>query len=275
MFVFKILKMNRLFFVFCFISISFYAQTSELSIISWNIQDFGKTKNEEEIMRIAKIVKRADIIAIQEVVGGYGGPQAVARLSDQLNRMGDKWDYAVSSRTDSPKYMTERYAFIWKNKFIKIKDRGRLMQLDSIVYREPFMLDFYVGKKEFSIINYHARRHNLNPKEEIKPILKQIKDSIAKPMFFVGDFNLIQSDQIFKDFVSDTYGVALKHQKTVLKRSCKNNEYLHHAIDNIFYSSSIHVLETKVIDYIGFCDRLTLARELSDHLPVFIKFKLP
>ncbi len=265
--------MIKLIFYFCFFSISLYAQTDELAIISWNIQDFGKTKDEEEIIRIAKIVKEADIIAIQEVVGGYGGPQAVARLSDQLNRMGDKWDYAVSNRTDSPKYMTERYAFIWKNKFIKIKDRGRLMQLDTIVYREPFILDFYVGKKEFSVINYHARRHNLNPKEEIRPILNQIKDAVIKPIFLVGDFNLIQNDPIFIDFISDGYGVALQDQKTVLKRSCKNSEYLHHAIDNIFYSSSIDVLKAKVIDYIGFCDRLTLARELSDHLPVFIKFK--
>jgi hypothetical protein len=31
------------------------------------------------------------IIAIQEVVAGYGGAQAVAKLADELNRKGSKW----------------------------------------------------------------------------------------------------------------------------------------------------------------------------------------
>ena len=65
------------------------AQNKELTIVSWNIQYFGKTKNAEEIEKIAKIVKHADIIAIQEVVSSYGGRQAVARLTEALNAKGE------------------------------------------------------------------------------------------------------------------------------------------------------------------------------------------
>ena len=64
------------------------AQIDDIQLISWNIKDFGKTKNNEELHRIADIVKESDILAIQEVVAGYGGAQAVARLTDNLNRMG-------------------------------------------------------------------------------------------------------------------------------------------------------------------------------------------
>ena len=98
------------------------AQNKELTIVSWNIQYFGKTKNAKEIDKIAEIVKHADIIAIQEVVSSYGGRQAVARLTAALNAKGERWDYLLSDKTNSTKYMTERYAIIWKNKRIKIED---------------------------------------------------------------------------------------------------------------------------------------------------------
>ncbi len=261
------------FFLLCFISVC--SQESEINFISWNIQDFGKTKDAKEIEKIAKIVKDADIIAIQEVVGGFGGPQAVARLWDQLNRMGSSWDYAVSDKTDSPKYMNERYAFLWKKKNIKIKNRGHLITLDTIVYREPFLLEFYCNNKKVSILNYHARRHNLNPSEEIAPVLDFVKNKVESPMILAGDFNEKSNAYVFHHFlINDNYDVALINDKTVLKRSCKEGEYKHHAIDNIFYSSDIEVIETKVIDFVKLCDRLQIARQISDHLPVFMRFRL-
>ena len=70
-------------------------------------------------MYIAETAKNYDIIAIQEVVAGYGGAQAVARLADELNRKGTKWDYTISDPTSSSAYKTERYAFIWKTSKVK------------------------------------------------------------------------------------------------------------------------------------------------------------
>jgi endonuclease/exonuclease/phosphatase family metal-dependent hydrolase len=61
--------------------------------VSWNIQNFGKSKSEVEINLLQYTLKNYDIIAIQEVVAGYGGAQAVAKLADELNRKGSKWDY--------------------------------------------------------------------------------------------------------------------------------------------------------------------------------------
>jgi hypothetical protein len=49
----------------------------------------------------ANYLRDYDIIAVQEVVAGYGGVQAVARLSDELNRTGTKWDYIISDPTSS------------------------------------------------------------------------------------------------------------------------------------------------------------------------------
>ena len=146
----KLLLVSLLFFQYCL-----FSQAENIQLISWNIQDFGKTKNSSELEQIASIIKEADIIAIQEVVSGYGGAQAVAKLTDILNRKGNAWDYVISNPTQSPKYATERYAFIWKTKHIKIKNRGTLLSnLKEDIYREPFLLDFYVANQKFSVLNF-------------------------------------------------------------------------------------------------------------------------
>lgn len=84
------------------ISINF-AQAS-ITICSWNLCNFGKSKSESEIEYIANTLKSYDIIAIQEVVAGEGGADAVARLSDALNRKGTKWDYTISDPTTNSTY---------------------------------------------------------------------------------------------------------------------------------------------------------------------------
>jgi hypothetical protein len=48
----------------------------------------------------------------------------VARLADELNRKGSKWNYTVSDPTSSSAYKTERYAYIWKTS--KVSMLGKL-----------------------------------------------------------------------------------------------------------------------------------------------------
>ncbi len=70
-----------------------------LTVVSWNIANLGKSKDDDEIAFMADMVDEGDIVVIQEVVAGNGGAQAVARLADALNRRGAKWDYVVSNPT--------------------------------------------------------------------------------------------------------------------------------------------------------------------------------
>ena len=267
---------KRLFLVLLlFLSFSAFSQKTEISLISWNIKDFGKTKNAKELGEIAEIVKEADILAIQEVVAGYGGAQAVAKLSDELNRKGTKWDYAISDPTNSPKYVTERYAFLWKTSRVKIKNRGWLItELDTPIDREPFLLDFYIENKKLTIINFHSRPPDKNPEGEIKKLSQYVIDSLSTPLIIAGDFNVDGKKPIFNVLKSEGYSPAIINQKTTLKRACKRVDYLNYRIDNIFYSNGIEKVEGGVIDFVRFCDRLERARKLSDHLPVFLRFKI-
>lgn len=266
----KIILLTLLFFT----AVTF-SQDQELKLISWNIQDFGKTKNSKELDDIAEILRNADIIAIQEVVTGFGGAQAVAKLTDILNRKGSKWDYAVSDPTNSPKYVTERYAFIWKTKHIKTNNKGWLLtELDTLIDREPFLLNFYVRGNQITIINYHSRPYNRDPESEIIALSKFAIDSLDTPLIIAGDFNVDEKKPVFNILKEAGYLPTITNQKTTLKRACKRVAYLNYPIDNIFYSKNIEKVDGRVLDFVRYCDNLEKARKLSDHLPVFLKFSL-
>jgi len=264
---------KSIFCLFLLVSFTVFSQ-DQISVISWNIQDFGKTKNSEELDRMAQILREADIVALQEVVAGYGGAQAVAKLADNLNRKGAKWDYVISNPTKSPKYVTERYAFIWKTKNIKIKNRGALIsELDSLVDREPFFLDFYIKGRKLSLINFHSRPHDKNPEREILAITDYLKsDDFQHPIILAGDFNVDQKKIVFKGLKEQGYIAAVTGAKTTLKLNCTIDGYLNYPIDNIFYSDKILANKSYAIDFVKACENLTRARELSDHLPVFLNF---
>ncbi|WP_298501795.1 endonuclease/exonuclease/phosphatase family protein [uncultured Maribacter sp.] len=254
---------------------SLFSQSKQLHLISWNIQDFGKTKNSGELEKIADIIKGADIVAIQEVVAGYGGAQAVAKLTAILNRKGSKWDYVISNPTNSPKYVAERYAFVWKTKHIKIKNRGRLIkELEKEIDREPFLLDFYINGKKLSVLNFHSRPFNKNPQSEITALTNYCIKTFKSPLILAGDFNVNEKDVVFNSLKNSGYAPAVLGKKTTLKKACNKNNYLNHAIDNIFYSKNIIKTESSVIDFVSFCENLTNARKLSDHLPVYLNFSV-
>ena len=100
---------------------------SQVRLLSWNIENLGKSKSEEALAFMVATMKYHDIVAIQEVVAGYGGAQTVAKLADLLNRTGSKWDYVVSNPTSSSAYKTERYAFLWKTSKVK-KEAQRILK---------------------------------------------------------------------------------------------------------------------------------------------------
>lgn len=266
--------LKKTLFLLLFLTHLFIFPQNNLSIISWNIQDFGKTKNAEELDQIAEIVRDADIVALQEVVAGLGGAQAVAHLSDILNRKGSKWDYVVSDPTKSPKYATERYAFLWKTSRVKIKKRGKLNnELDSLVDREPFFMDFYKDERKLSILNFHSRPHGKNPELEIAAITDYLrKPNMQTPTLLAGDFNVEEKKPVFDDLKNLGYRAAVSNQRTTLKYACDKDNYLNYAIDNIFYSPGILKLQGSTPDFVLFCENLTEARMLSDHLPVYLEF---
>ena len=258
--------------------ITLHQAQASLTFVSWNIRDFGQSRSDNEIRAIAQLIRHADIVAIQEVVAKHpGGAQAVGRLVDQLNRMGAKWDSRISEPThSSSSHKSERYAFLWKTSKITLTGGGPrlLTELSQSVEREPYMIQFKVNTKVLTILNYHACTHtpDFPEREEIKAISSWLIENEQNNVIWAGDMNLGIDDIAFRPIIRHGIRHVLNGEKTSLKMSCKNGDYLSRSEDNILYKMNDHsVQEFRVIDFIkgDDCDLVsTLRASYSDHLPV-------
>lgn len=262
-----------IFFVVIIFSLS---ASCQITISSWNLKDFGKSKSDSELEFIANTVKRFDVLAIQEVVAGDGGAQAVARLSVILNRKGSKWDYAISNPTSGSSYKQERYAFIWKTSRVKLIGKGWLEVKYSLeIDREPFFQPFEFEGKQFTLVNFHAITKAKQPETEIKYFKFLPAEYPDKNLIFCGDFNCPQSHTVFNPLKGMGYKPILTGQKTSLRHACINDDCLASEFDNIFYNQSkVSVLESGVIHFYKAFNMMSDAEFISDHVPIFLKLLL-
>ncbi|WP_396171777.1 endonuclease/exonuclease/phosphatase family protein [Flavobacterium sp.] len=261
-----------LLFLFLFTSTLF----SQVKLISWNIENLGQSKSTDEISFIANTVKDYDIVAIQEVVAGDGGAQAVAKLADELNRKGAKWDYVISDPTSSSAYKTERYAFIWKTSKIKKIGRAWLEKKYHLeIDREPYFCTFQYDHKQFTVANFHAITKSKQPETEIKYFKFLPAEYPNLNLIFVGDFNCPQSHTVFNPLKKMGYKSILINQKTSLKKECQNGNCLASEFDNMFYNySKIRIINAGIIPFYKNFNSLQEARMISDHIPNWMEFYL-
>ncbi|WP_428229768.1 endonuclease/exonuclease/phosphatase family protein [Flavobacterium sp.] len=249
---------------------------SQTKILSWNLENFGKSKSESELNFIAGTIAGYDIIAIQEVVAGHGGAQAVAKLATLLNEKGSKWDYTISNPTSSSSYKTERYAFLWKTSKVKLKGNAWLekkyfLEMD----REPYLATFEINKKTITLVNFHAITKNKQPETEIKYFKFFPAEYPNLNLVFMGDFNCPQSHTVFIPLKKMGYSPILQNQKTSLKQKCNTNNYLSSEFDNIFFkTNSVTFIDSGIISFYTQFNSLKEARKISDHIPIWFEFSL-
>jgi len=262
--------LSLLLLLFTFLS---FAQTK---VLSWNIENFGKSKSNIELNYIAKQISTYDIIAIQEVVAGHGGAQSVAKLTALLNQKGLKWDYNISDPTTSSSYKTERYAFLWKTNKVKLKNKPWLEKKYNLeIDREPYFATFEINKKAITLVNFHAITKKKQPETEIKYFKFLPNQYPNLNLVFLGDFNCPEKHTVFNPLKGMGYSSVFKNQKTTLKQKCKNNACLASEFDNIFYKdSNLKLINSGVIKFYEDYDSLQSARRVSDHIPVWFEFSL-
>lgn len=249
---------------------------SQTKVLSWNLENFGKSKSETELNFIASTIAAYDIIAIQEVVAGYGGAQAVAKLAMVLNEKGSKWDYAISDPTSGTSYKTERYAFLWKTDKAKLKGNTWLEKKYHLeIDREPFFATFEINKKIITLVNYHAITKNRQPETEIKYFKFLPLEYPNLNLVFMGDFNCPQSHTVLNPLKKMGYSPILQNQKTTLKQQCINATCLASEFDNMFYKTdSVNYINSGTIPFYTKFNSLKEARRISDHIPIWFEFSL-
>ena len=250
---------------------------SQTKLLSWNLENFGKSKSESELNFIANTILNYDIVALQEVVAGYGGAQAVAKLAMLLNEKGAKWDYAISNPTSSTSsHKVERYAFLWKTSKIKLKGNTWLeKQYHLEIDREPYFATFEINKKTITLVNFHAITKSKQPETEIKYFKFLPAEYPNLNLLFLGDFNCPQSHTVFNPLKKMGYSPILQNQKTTLKQQCKNDNCLASEFDNMFYkTSTIEFMNSGIVPFHKNFNSLKEARRISDHIPIWFEFSL-
>jgi deoxyribonuclease-1-like protein len=250
---------------------------AQITVCSWNLENFGKSKSDSVIKFIANTVKDFDVVALQEVVAGDGGAHAVAKLSDELNRKGFKWNYIISDPTQSSSHAaSERYAFLWKTSRLVLTSEAWLeKKYEREIDREPFFATFTSNRKFFTLVNFHAITKTKQPETEIKYFKFLPLEYPDKNLVFCGDFNCPQSHTVFNPLKSIGYKAVFINQKTSLKEKYNGNNCLASEYDNVFYNASkIRYSKCGVIHFYKTFSTLKEARRVSDHVPIYFEFVL-
>lgn len=262
-------KMFLRFFLVILTFLTFDISAQCLKICSWNIQNLGKKKSAETITYIAKILNEFDFVCIQEVSTAPPGAQAVAKIADELNRKGSKWDYKVSDPTSGKG--SERYAFLWKTSKGKLLRSLLESSLADNIDREPFLGVFVTGKDTFMIGTIHTVPKSKNPDKETSQ-LYTIDEKFEKyHLLLMGDFNSPASSEGFKSLIQRNVQNTFVKEKTTLKTKVSaKGEHLASSYDNIFYEADeIELGDKGVIDFSKDFPDLKEAHHVSDHLPVW------
>ncbi len=250
-----------------------------ISVVSWNLANFGKSKSPEEIATMAKIVMTMDpdIIAGQEVSLGYVGERAVKAMKDELTSSGTEYNYSISDRPKPYSSGGELYAYWWKSGRVGLipDGTGLVSELENEVDREPYKATFMVDSKKVVMYQIHTIPTEKIPVNEVIEIARSHEFArLPKYAIFSGDFNLGSSE-------TDPHLVPLGltpniNTLTSLKAKVgpqgehKNNHY-----DNIYTTKGFEVTKSGVIDfpamYFAPITNISLkaSRKLSDHLPVY------
>jgi len=119
--------------------------TETIKICSFNIQVFGtsKLKKPQAVDVLTKVVRRFDLVAIQEVRST--DDTVVPRFVQMVNANGSRYDFIIGprlGRTNSK----EQYAILFNTARIEV-DRGSVYTVDDpkdLLHREPLVARFRV-----------------------------------------------------------------------------------------------------------------------------------
>ena len=249
-------------------------EAPSVRLVTWNLYNLGRTKNDEEIAFMAEQLRDFDVVAIQEIVTSPPGAQAVARLDAALDRLGFQWDYRLSDPTTGDG--TERYAFLWKPSRVRLVGQAWLEpSLAEPIDREPYLARFEQRSsgQRFLVANFHAVPTSKDPEHEIILLDTLHEQYTDDHLIMLGDFNLDEDDEAWDPLRALGYAQALDDQPTSLRRKRRDepNGHLANEYDNIFYEEAVlRATRAGIIDFTTSFETLREARRISDHLPVYM-----
>ena len=274
-----------------------------LLIGSWNIRSFGTVleswrdnpdkpkRNLRSLLYIAEIIKRFDVIAIQEVKGDTTG---IRLLLNEF--LGSDWGLIVSDVSAGSKGNNERLAFIYdKRRVVPSGLAGEIVlpsekggELSQQFDRTPYIVGFQAAGESFALLTAHIRYGSSADDRigEIKSlsqfIANEIRDRASaggeeKNLIVLGDFNIDDrgDNPLFQAFVST--GLMVPQQLLNLKTTYSTKPKFYDQI--AWFMGNLDLLtddRAGVINYAGSVypefDLKQMSYLVSDHFPIWVEF---
>lgn len=204
-----------------------------LLIATWNIREFGGLTEEwngdehtpkrdlHSILLIAEIVKRFDIVAIQEVTG------KLKALRHMLKVLGEHWSFILTDVSKGSSGNDERLAYLYDTRKVQLSglacelvtpnqdvegiEEGAFNRQFS---RTPYAVSFRSGSKTCILITAHVLygENAEDRKPELLAIAEWLKEwsddmnAFDQSLILLGDFNIDRAgDPRYEAFVSTVF----------------------------------------------------------------------
>ncbi|MEM1061947.1 MAG: endonuclease/exonuclease/phosphatase family protein [Planctomycetota bacterium] len=253
------------------------ATDDTVRIAAFNIQVFGRAKaGKPDVMRrLADIVRRFDVVAVQEIRSS--DPAPFRQLVDLVNASGRNYGATVGPRLGRTS-SKEQYAFVYDADRIELakKTRYTLQDYRDRLHREPYVARFRVRTDPpaagftFTLVNIHT-----DP-DEVREELAALDDALIAiardgtkedDLILLGDLNAAPRD--FGD-LAKLPGVrwAIEGVPTNTRRSKTYDNLLFDGRGTAEFTGRAGVFD--FAREFGLAERDALA--ISDHFPVWAEF---
>ncbi len=261
--------MKRIALLLSFILLTYSSLYAEdLLLASWNVRILSdNSRDDSELLMIAEIIDRYDIVAIQEVRD--------TRVLTRLRKMLPGWDYIASESVG--RGVTELYAFFYRvSRVTPTSPATTITDSHDVFIREPAVASFKASDFDFTLISNHILYGNSKNerREEIRHLddLVYYIDSINGPendVILLGDFNMPASDHSW-ELEGFTPVIDPSWKTTITDTSSYDNIWLS---DTHTYRSEFKGLyEIYHFDEILYSDDDLAKLEVSDHRPISVRF---
>lgn len=285
-----------------------------LLIGSWNIRVFGDLTRKwasgpgdspkrdlHAILCIAEIIKRFDLIALQEVKAN------IRALRDTLKVLGDHWSLILTDVTKGDSGNGERMAYLFDSRRIKMSglacelvvpnewtDRASQEAMDRQFVRTPYAVSFQAEWQTFILVTLHILYGSggADRIRELKGIATWLSDwakdinAYHQNLIALGDFNIERrGDLLDQTFLSEGLYVPPELQNERVTRSIFDQTKYY---DQIAWFNgaggqpklSLEFLSGGHYDFVGKAmanrglSKQSLSFLMSDHYPLWAEFKL-
>jgi endonuclease/exonuclease/phosphatase family metal-dependent hydrolase len=249
-----------------------------ITVASFNIQIFGQTKiSKPEIMDvISRIIRRYDVVAIQEVRSKE--QNVIPTLLSYVNDANTNYDYIISQRLGRTE-SKEQYAFVYNTKTVDLVSESSYVVADpdDVFEREPFVAFFRSGNFDFKLVNNHIKPEDVSAElGQLAVVINDIYESSSeKDIIVLGDMNAdgsyFDEDNLVVTFPLWIQLIGNDEDTTV---AISDNTYdrmmTRDTTANVEYTGKSGVFRWDA-EY-GVTDN-SFVKKVSDHYPIYAEFR--